>query len=130
MSIKISSKTTINEKQIKNYVLFCDENFKVFGLAKTSLNKHSSFINETINSNKLKSTKFLLFNLNSTQKIVLVKLKNNQSSTENEKNGADFYNFIKKNHLTSLSILQNNQKGSLTERNEFLIEFILSIKVR
>ena len=130
MSIKISSKTTINEKQIKNYVLFCDENFKVFGLAKTSLNKHSSFINKTISSNKLKSTKFLLFNLNSTQKIILVKLKNNQSSTENEKNGADFYNFIKKNYLTSLSILQNNQKGSLAERNAFLIEFIHGVKLK
>ena len=34
MSIKISLKKNISEKNIKNYVLFADENFKINGLSR------------------------------------------------------------------------------------------------
>ena len=54
MSIKITLKSNINDKLVKNYVLFCDENFKIFGLSKLSLNKQSEIINKTVNSNNLK----------------------------------------------------------------------------
>ena len=34
MSIKISIKKNINDKDIRNYVLFCDENFNTASLKK------------------------------------------------------------------------------------------------
>ena len=52
MSIKISHKKGISEKNIKNSVLFGDENFKINGLNKLSLIKQSNQINRFINSNK------------------------------------------------------------------------------
>ena len=72
MSIKISFKTPVAEKNIKNYVLFANENFEINGLSKLTLNKHSNLIKKTINSNKSKNTDFLTFNFNSNQKITLI----------------------------------------------------------
>ena len=102
MSIKISLKKNISEKNIKNYVLFADENFKINGLSSLSLNKQSNLLNKAIISNKLYSKTFLQFNLNPSQKIILIKLNKNQSSVDNEKKGAEFYKYIKENNITDV----------------------------
>ena len=52
MSIKISHKKRIAEKNIKNYVLFADEEFVVSGLKKIHLVKNENQINKTIYPNK------------------------------------------------------------------------------
>ena len=52
MSIKITYKTGSNEKNIKNYVLFSDEEFKINGLNKLSISKNYNQISKTITSNK------------------------------------------------------------------------------
>ena len=91
MSIKISQKKGISEKNIKNSVLFGDENFKINGLNKLSLIKQSNQINRFINSNKSKKKDYLvIFNLSPDQKIILIKIKKNQTSTDNEKSGSRF----------------------------------------
>ena len=64
MSIKITYKTGSNERNIKNYVLFSDEEFKINGLNKLSISKNSNQISKTITSNK--SKKKTLFHLIST----------------------------------------------------------------
>ena len=65
-------------------------------------------INRTINSNKSKKKEFIIFNHSPDQKIILVKIKNNQTSTENEKKGGTFYNFVKSNLLIDLTFFDNN----------------------
>ena len=75
MPIKINVKKSISEKAIRNYVLFSNEEFKVNSLNKLPLSKFSVNINQTINSNKSKNKDFILFNLNPSQKIIIVKLK-------------------------------------------------------
>ena len=90
MSIKLTFKKSINERLIKNYVLFTDENFKIIGLNKLSVSKYSKIINKKIEINKIKNKKFLIFNLNPYQKVILIKLKNKIDSIENEKIGAEF----------------------------------------
>ena len=95
MSIKISVNRNIPDNKVKNFVLFADENFGVKGLTKISLAKQSNYINKTVINNRQKDKDFLIFNLNSTQKILLIKIKENLTSVENEKIGAKFYNFIK-----------------------------------
>ena len=124
MSIKISYKKGISEQLIKNYVLFANDEFKVNGLDKLPLNAQSNQINKTINSNKSKTKDFLSFNLNPNQKIILIKLKNNQSSLENEKKGAELYNFIKLNSILSLTLLEKNIKETQSNNKNFLDEFL------
>ena len=75
MSIKISYKNSISEKLIKNYVLFANEEFKSNGLSKLSLSKQSNQINRTINSNKSKKKKFIVFNYSPDQKIIDITIK-------------------------------------------------------
>ena len=84
------SKKSISEKAIRNYVLFSNEEFKVNSLNKLPLSKFSVNINQTINSNKSKNKDFILFNLNPSQKIIIVKLKDYQSSLSNEKKVLSF----------------------------------------
>ena len=124
MSIKISHKNSLSEKLIKNYVLFANEEFKINGLNKLSLSKQWNQINRTINSNKSKKKEFIIFNHSPDQKIILVKIKNNQTSTENEKKGANFYNFVKSNLLTNLTFFDNNIYETQTKNKIFIEEFL------
>ena len=70
MSPKILYKKAINDGQIKNYLLFTNEDFKINGLNKLSLSNKSVFINKIINSNKSKKKKFITLNLNADQKLI------------------------------------------------------------
>ena len=130
MSIKISYKKGIVEKSIKNYVLFSDENFKVNGLKKLPLAKSSNEINKTIESNKSKKKDFISFNINSSQKVILIKIKNNQTSTDNEKKGANFYNFLKSNLQTNMTFFDNNILETQTKNRIFIEEFLHGMQLK
>ena len=130
MSIKISLKNNINDKLVKNYVLFCDENFKISGFNNLYLKKSSSEIQNMVNLNKNNKKEFLLFNINSSQKIILIKVKKNYSSAENEKLGASFYKFIKSNSIFNITILDPNVKEFFSKNKLFLDEFIHGIKLK
>ena len=109
MSIKITYKTASNDRSIKNYVLFSDEEFKINGLHKLSISKSSNQINKLIISNKSKKKDFISFNLNSDQKVILIKIKNKLTATDNEKKGANFYNYLKSNLIFNVTFLNNNK---------------------
>ena len=130
MSIKITLKNNTKDNQVKNYVLFCDENFKINGLNKLSLNKQSKLINDSIQSNNLKKKDIIFFNINPIQKIILIKIKKNQSSLETEKIGAKFFNFMKSNFIFSSNLFDENIKNITTTNKDFLNDFIHGIKLK
>ena len=106
MAIQVTYKKQINDKLIKNYVLFSNESFKIYNLNQISLKKREFFINELITKNRIKNNKFLSFNLNTSQKVILISLKKKLNTLDNEKFGAEFYNFIKSNSLFNLTFLK------------------------
>ena len=130
MSIKISLKKNISEKNIKNYVLFADENFKINGLSRLLLNKQSNLLNKAIISNKLYTKTFLQFNLNPSQKIILIKLNKNQSTVDNEKKGAEFYKYIKENNIFNQAFFENNIKDTFPKNKFFIDEFLHGIQLK
>ncbi len=130
MSIKISYKKGIQEKLVQNYVLFANEDFKINGLNKLQLGKQSSQINKIIKSSYSKKKEFIFFNHNSDQKIILIKIKNNQTSTENEKKGANFYNFIKSNILKNLTFFDVNIYETQSKNKNFIDEFLHGIQIK
>ncbi len=130
MSIKISYKKGTQEKLVKNYVLFANEDFKINGLSKLLLGKQSSQINKIIKSNYSKKKEFIFFNHNSDQKIVLIKIKNNQTSTENEKKGANFYNFVRSNILKNLTFFDVNIFETQNKNKNFIDEFLHGIQIK
>ena len=130
MSIKISHKKKISDKTIKNYVLFTNEDFVISGLKNIYLSKNSAQINKTIKSNKTKKNDIISFNLNSDQKIILIKIKKNQTPTDNEKKGANFYNFIKSNLLTNLTFLDKNIYEIQSKNKSFIDEFLHGLQIK
>ncbi len=124
MSIKISFKNSISPKLVKNYVLFCDESFKIDGLNSLSIKRQSSDINKLINIDKSDKKDFLIFNINTSQKIILIKIKRNNPSVDNEKIGAKFFSFIKNKSIFHLSLFNNNIKATSQKNINFLDEFI------
>ena len=129
MSIKISIKKSISPKLVKNYVLFCDENFKINGLNNLSLKSQYADINKAINISKSTKKDFLIFNINPIQKVVLIKIKKKNSSVDNEKIGAKFFSFIKANTIFDLSLFNNNIK--ITSKNiNFLDEFLHGVALK
>ena len=74
MSIKITYKSIKSESSVmKSYALFTNEKFQINGLRKLSIYNQSNRINKIIRTfNDLDKKSFLFFNLNSTQKILLI----------------------------------------------------------
>ena len=130
MSIKLSIKKNYNDKVVKNYVFFTDEDFKIEALDKSAVSKFSNQIKKTINSSDLKKKEFFSFNLNPSQKIILIKIKKNQSSLENEKIGAKFYNFTKSNSFHNLAFFEKNIYQIKSTSKYFFDEFMLGIKLK
>ena len=130
MSIKITHKTASNDKSIKNYVLFSDEEFKINGLNKLNISKSSNHITKLIISNKNKKKDFISFNLNSDQKIILIKIKNKLTATENEKKGANFYNYLKSNLIFDVTFLNNNTNATQSKNRIFIEEFLHGMQLK
>ena len=66
----------------------------------------------------------MLFNLKPRQKIIIIKIKKKSSSLENEKIGAEFYNFVKQNSLFNFTLLENNILETNIKNKFFLEEFL------
>ena len=130
MTLKILHKNKATDRDIKNYLLFSNENFRVCGLDKISLKSQSNHINKTIASNTHKDKNFLIFNINSNQRVILVKIKNNQSSLDNETKGAELYSFIKSNLIFNLSMLEGNILSTDIKNKNFINEFLHGIELK
>jgi len=130
MHIKITYKKANRHKLIKTFVLFAAEGFKAHALNKTSLANKAIFVNEVIKKNESKNKKFLAFNLNSNQKIILVSIKKKPTSLDNEKIGAEFYNFIKVNSLFNLTLIEKNIIEAKKNNENILEEFLHGIELK
>ena len=73
---------------------------------------------------------FLIFNINSIQKIILIKIKKNSSTVDNEKTGAKFFDFIKNNSIFDLSLFNNNIKATSQKNINFLDEFLHGVQLK
>ncbi len=130
MTVKISFKKSIIEKNVKNFVLFSDKNFKIHNLSRLSIGKNSVQINKTISNNLSKEKNFLIFNINPVQRIILVKVEKYEKSIENEKLGANLYNLIKSNLFSSLTFIEMNFKDINLKNKNFFNEFLHGIKLK
>ena len=114
MSIKISIKKNIKNKDIRNHVLFCDENFNISGLRNFISSSEFSYISDLLKTSDLKKN-LLFFEINSKKTIFLVSIKKNLNTSEIESLGAKFHNYInydkKKDYFIKMSIKISLKKG-------------------
>ena len=130
MPIKITYKKATSDKFTKTLVLFADEGFRILALNKTALASKASFVNEIIKKNESKNKKFLTFNLNANQKVILVSIKKKLTSLDNEKIGAEFYNFVKTNSLFNLTLVEKNINEAKKNNTNLLEEFLHGIQLK
>ena len=107
MIIKFNFLSTKDLKNSKNLALFSDENFKIFNFRSLGL-INQNLISDLIVNNKGKKKKILHLNINKKQNLIIIKTKKNQSSLENEKLGAEFYDFVNSNLINDLTFIHQN----------------------
>ena len=128
MSIKVELKKDINKEVIKNFVLFCDENFRISGLDNLPFSKYSSVINKSLSKNLTKDKLIISMSLDLNQKLILIKVKN--KSLDNEKLGARFHEYIDKELILNLIFLDKNINLFVKKNKYFLDEFFHGVKLK
>jgi leucyl aminopeptidase len=127
MSIKINIKKNINNKDIKNYVLFCEKNFNIKTIKKEINNTEFSYIEGLLNNHDLKKN-IHSFDVSSKKKIILINIKDQSSSSDVEKLGAELYDFIKLNKIKNLAINPNSLNAK--PGNDFIGRFLHGLKLK
>ena len=122
MTVKYSFLNKIDLKKNRNLGLFCDENFNIINNDNLGLS-NKSLITNLIKNNKNQKKSILTINASDKQNFILIKLKRNQKSIDNEKIGAKFYDFIKSNSITDITFIDKNFTGQ--KLGQFFIEEFL-----
>ena len=133
MTLKIQFKNTAIDKKTKHLALFCDKNFKISSLGELDLNKFSNNISKTIKATDpsiLNKKNFLLFNINPEQKIILIKVADLNKNYQNEKLGAEFYDFLKTNIIDKITFNSKNIKSLRKDFDLFYFEFLHGIELK
>jgi len=128
MSIKFNILKNKDLKNTKNYALFCNDDFKILNLKDLGLS-NQTLISDLIQNNKDKKKNLLHLNLNKKQNLLIIKKNDNQDSLQNEKLGAEFYDFINSNLINDLTFIDLNflEKKS---NQKFIDEFFHGIELK
>jgi leucyl aminopeptidase len=120
-----------NQDLSKNVLIFCDQNFNPSKIGTYfSPNKVSEIVkNINIATNLDKKQDCIIFNINPNQKIVAIKISKNYTSLDIEKKGAQIYEFLKKNNINEINLLEKNI-NSIGKNSNFIDEFIFGIKFK
>ena len=114
MSIEITYKNKILNKNPKNLILFVDEKFNIFNIKKHISRSEFVIISDLVKTRD-ENKKIVAFDINSKKKIILVSLKKNISVSEVENLGASFYDEFKNNNSKDFSLnsdsISNYQKN-------------------
>ena len=130
MSIKISIKNILNQKSVKNHVFFTNKNFKINRLSKLPISKFSSFINQSLSSKELDEKNFLSLDINASQKVILIKIKDSQSPFDIEKIGAEFYMYLKSNLYLKTTFYEQNISNTFPKNESFFDKFQQGLQLK
>ena len=128
MTVNYSFLNKSDLKNVRNLGLFCDENFNIFSNDKLEL-PNKSLIKNLIKNNRNLQKNILTLNSNDKQNLILIKLKKNQKSLDNEKIGAKFYDFVKSNSIFDLTFIDKNFTDKKINQ-VFIEEFLHGIELK
>ena len=94
MNIQINYINTLSKKNLTNKLFFIDESLNIQQLKKFINSNEYSYVSDLL-KNKDNKKKVSLFELSSSQCIILIKIKKNIKNYEIENLGGDFFNLIK-----------------------------------
>ena len=109
---------------------FTNEDFKISELSKLPILKFSSFITKSVSTSNLVKKNILSFNINASQKIILIKIKDNKSSLTIEKLGAEFYVYLKSNLYFKTTFYEQNIRNFGLKNKYFFDQFIQGLQLK
>ena len=127
MSIKISIKKNISNKDVKNCVLFCEKKFQINTIKKEITTAEFSYIAGLLKNKDLKKNIYS-FDISSKKKIILINIIDQSNSSDVEKLGAELYDFIKKNRIKNLVI--NTRSLNTKPGKDFIGRFLHGLKLK
>ena len=128
MPINYTFINKIDQKNTKNFVLFSDDNFKIFNFKNLNF-KDPGRTSNLVKNNKDQKKKILYLNLDDKQNLILVKIKKNQNTLDNEKLGASFFDFINSNSIYNLTFVDNNFLNK-SFNQQFIDEFFYGVELK
>ena len=120
MSIAISYKNKTLKKKSSNLIFFVNEKYNLLNLKHHFSKLEYGFIRDILKSQNL-SKKILNIDLSSKKKIILISTKSDTSSSQVEKLGAEFYNYLKDIKQREFFI---NSEINPTKLNNFVCFFL------
>ena len=128
MAVSYTYLNKIDQKNTKNFVFFSDENFKILNFKNLDL-KDFRKVNNLIENNKDKKKNLLHLNLDDKKNLILVKIKKNQNTLDNEKQGASFFDFLNSNSIYNLTFVDTNFLDKSLNHN-LIEEFFHGIELK
>ena len=128
MAVSYTYLNKIDQKNTKNFVFFSDENFKILNFKNLDL-KDFRKVNNLIENNKDKKKNLLHLNLDDKKNLILVKIKKNQKTLDNEKQGASFFDFLNSNSIYNLTFVDTNFLDKSLNHN-LIEEFFHGIELK
>jgi len=126
MTIKITYSKKASSRQQFNLVLFVDEKLNINNLKKHLSANEFKYVSEISKSSDTKKNIFI-YEINSKNKIILIKNKKDIKTSEIENLGAEFYKIIKDRKLNECSI---NSDSIFNSKSNFLEYFLHGIKLK
>ena len=126
MSIKINYTKKASNKSTSNLVLFVDEKFNTSSLKKYLSNTEISYINDLLKNSDLKKNMFF-YEINSKKKIILISIKKDLKSFDQENLGAEFYGRI--NHGKNCEYFLNSDTV-IGKDDNFISYFLHGLKLK
>ncbi len=106
MTVEITYKNKVSNKNPYNLVLFVDENFNISSLRKHISNSDYILISDLVKIRD-ENKKLLSFDISSKKKIILVSLKKNIGASGIENLGASFYDQFKTNKINNFVLVSD-----------------------
>ena len=127
MTLKINY---FNKKIEKNFLIFCDDKLNLKGIERNLGSLNTQYLRKFISSNFDKGKNFLVFDVNTKQKIIAIKINHKQDSYQNETKGADLYKIIKSHSIDEVCLIDRNIKQFSEKNNNFLNEFLHGLELK
>ena len=127
MTVQINYKNSSLKTSSANLVLFVDKKFSIKALKEHLSSPKLSFISDLLKNSDLKKN-ILSFDLNSKNKIILINIKDQSSSSDVENLGAELYDFIKISKIVNITINSNSLKAK--PGKDFIGRFLHGLKLK
>jgi len=119
MTVLIKPIQKLDLKKLRNYAVFLTNEFDLKSLKKNFSTQELSKIDEILKFEEKKN--FILFNLNSKKKVILINIKKNLEKSDYEGLGAQFFEFLKNNNIKDITFDYNkNLKLNSNIQDSFL----------